>query len=732
MTIAVNPDTGAVQFLDTDGAWKPAQRAINPQTKEMMAHDGKDWVAVPAQSKGVLGYIDDAVRSIASGVIVNMPDGTPVRFPDDMPPEQIRSLIAQKFPDAVKALDRPSLSRMATDIPGELYKGAVEPLAAANAALNPLSEAAQARRARGEPPSFLDTGKALISPIMAAGGAIAAIPRAVGGNLLGVGDTALRSGAASLYGDENVAPPLSAEEAKGRVGQAMSGMRPAGAPAQVSAPVGNVAQPYEIPATRPNLAWEPPTAAPPAAPSPAVEAGRAAENIGVDLPKAIATDGPFQRFVGQVVARAPGGGPLQSAVQKAVEQAGQAVGRASEMAGGRADAEAAGYNFSKAITDYFKPAMKQKVSEAYDRVTQLVDKNATSPLAETQGAIADITSRRLASGESDPGKAVATVLGGATRPGGLTFEGIKDLRTRVGEMVDTGIFPEGMSQGELRRIYGALSDDLKAAARNTGGSDAVAAFEKANSLNRVVEQWKDKLEKVIGSDSRSGEGVTEAIIRLAGTGASADAKTLAMARAAVPEDAWRNVASTAISRLGQRKNGEWSPATFLTDYAELSDRGKSLLFGGLDTKLAPFLDDIVKVSEKFGEAGKLANTSGTAGHNALYTMGIGAGAGLLHGSLIEPMAAVSAVLGVNLTARALATPATVANMSRWTRAYQAAVSNPTPAAVTALNNTSRALADSVNGQLIGKQQLRGEDFMKAIQGPAGAKSSDDQAPGSRP
>jgi hypothetical protein len=205
-----------------------------------------------------------------------------------------------------------------------------------------------------------------------------------------------------------------------------------------------------------------------------------------------------------------------------------------------------------------------------------------------------------------------------------------------------------------------------------------------------------------------------------------------MARAAVPEDAWRNVASTAISRLGQRRNGEWSPAIFLTDYAQLSDRGKSLLFGGLDNRLAPFLDDIVKVSEKFGEAGKLANTSGTAGHNALYTMLGGAAVGALHGSMVEPIAAVTAVLGTNLTARALATPATVANMSRWTRAYQSAVSNPTPAAVTALNNTSRAFANSVNGQLIGKQQFRGDDFIKAIQGPSGAKGSDDQSPGSGP
>jgi len=35
--------------------------------------------------------------------VVRMPDGVQVRFPDDMPPDQIRSMILQKFPDAGNA-----------------------------------------------------------------------------------------------------------------------------------------------------------------------------------------------------------------------------------------------------------------------------------------------------------------------------------------------------------------------------------------------------------------------------------------------------------------------------------------------------------------------------------------------------------------------------------------------------------------------------------------------------
>ena len=128
--------------------------------------------------------------------------------------------------------------------------------------------------------------------------------------------------------------------------------------------------------------------------------------------------------------------------------------------------------------------------------------------------------------------------------------GIKGLRTHIGEMLDSGIFPEGMSEHELRGIYAGLSKDLKAAALNTGGPRAVAALERANELNKQVSEWKEGIKKVLGPASRSGEGVAGAIIRAAGNGASADLETLAKARSAVPKEVWQDIASTAISKLG--------------------------------------------------------------------------------------------------------------------------------------------------------------------------------------
>lgn len=457
---------------------------------------------------------------------------------------------------------------------------------------------------------------------------------------------------------------------------------------------------------------------------PALEANTAAQNIGVDLPRAIGSDSQFTRFMGQVANKMPGGGPMQEGIGSALKQTSEAVGKAAEMTGGAADSMAAGQGFKSGIETSFKPQIKARIGEAYDAVTKLTDPNVTRPLEATQGAIADIMARRVASGEEDPGKAIKTVLGGVQRPGGLTFEGVKDLRTRVGEMLDTGVFPEGMSQHELRRIYGALSDDLKATASAAGGNKAAQALSRANAMNKFAEDWKDNLGKVLGSE-RSGEGITSALLRAASEGPTGDLKALTMARAAVPRQAWQDVAATAIGQLGKDRKGEFSPNIFMNDFAKLSDRGKAILFNDVGSGgVLPHLKDIATVSQKFVEAGKLANTSGTAGHNAAFTL-IGAGAtGLLHGSLIEPVTAVSLVVGNNLMARALSNPASAASIARWSRTYDALASNPAPKSLAAFNIASRNLANTINAQL--GASIQSGEFLKAIQGPKPARTDQDQ------
>lgn len=457
--------------------------------------------------------------------------------------------------------------------------------------------------------------------------------------------------------------------------------------------------------------------------APALEANVAARNVGVDLPRAIGSDSSITKFMGQVANRMPGGGPMREGIDTAVRQTGDAVAVAAEKAGGAADAMSAGQGFQAGVKDYFKPTIKKTVSEAYDKIDELVDPAATRPLTATARVVDDIVARRAASGEADPGKAVKTVLGGIERPEGLTYAGVKDLRTRLGEMLDDGVFPEGMSQGELRRIYGSLSDDLRDTVAATGGERAVAAWKRANAINTFVEEWKGNLGKLLGTD-KSGEAVTAAILRTA-SNKTGDLKALVMARAAVPKQAWQDIAATAVSKLGKDRKGEFSPALFLNDFAGLSDRGKAILFKDVGSgDVLPHLNDITAVSKKFVEAGKLANTSGTAGHGAAMTMMGGTAAGFLTGSLVEPVTAISVVIGNNLMARALSKPASAAAVARWSRAYEALVNKPEPRTIAAFNMVSRNLANTLNSQIGARAEAA--DFLKAIQAPATGRAEDQQ------
>lgn len=588
------------------------------------------------------------------------------------------------------------LPKFLADIPHEAYSATSDALSSAATNLNPFSDQRKQAMLRGDiMQPFLDTGKGLLS---AAGAPFAPITGAA------------RSLIGHPYSDLTGIPY---DKAKDAVDTAMMG---------IGAKAGLPARPV------------------PAMP-PALEANIAAQNIGVELPRAIGTDSPFTKFMGQVANKMPGGGPMQERIGAAVGQTGDAVANAAQMAGGAVDPMAAGQGFKTGIETSFKPTVKARVGQAYDDVANHLDKNYRQPLNETQGAIADIVARRQASGEADPGKAVNTVLGGAMRPGGLTFEGVKDLRTRVGEMLDTGVFPEGMSQGELRRIYGSLSDDLKSTvqaagtqkALQTGGNPNAAtdAFNRANSMHKFVKGWEDNLGKVLGTD-RSGEGITSSILRMASNGSTGDLKALTMARAAVPKGAWQDIASTAVSTLGKDRKGEFSPAIFLNDYAKLSDRGKTLLFGSVGSgDVVAHLNDISTVSKKFVEAGKLANTSGTAGHNAAYTMLGGAAAGLMHGSLLEPVTAVTTVIGNNLMARALSAPASAASVAKWSRAYSAlATQPPAPSSIAAFNIATRNLANTINGQF--GVHVQPADFIKAIQAPATGRADDNQQGVPRP
>lgn len=228
MPIATNPQTGETVFLDGDGAWKPAQTAVNPQTKELLAFDGKGWSPVTQKSKGVLGYVDDVVRSLANGVTFG--------FADEIAAKGNELLGRGTYEDNVKAeRARDEQIPAGIRIPGEIAGALAVPV---GGLMGGATMAARAARGAGVGAGFgalAGAGSGTDLPSRAAGALVGGgIGAATGGAAVPVIEGISRGVGAVLQKPLEIArsainPDAAAERAVGRAYQGATRTDPAAA-----------------------------------------------------------------------------------------------------------------------------------------------------------------------------------------------------------------------------------------------------------------------------------------------------------------------------------------------------------------------------------------------------------------------------------------------------------------------------------------------------------------------
>jgi hypothetical protein len=444
--------------------------------------------------------------------------------------------------------------------------------------------------------------------------------------------------------------------------------------------------------------------------SKAAPAITAAQRLGIDVPRAITSGSPLQKLIGQFSKQYPGGGPLIEGITNAISAM---KGKVQEIAGmaGQTGERQAGEAFSGAVEDAFKPRtgrVAQGVSQAYDNVNNLLTNvNQTHQLPETVNEAQTILNNRASGRIQGSSEAVNQVMDAITDPAGLTYDGIKRLRTHIGRMIDGAVkVTEGTSTDDLNTIYRSLSNDLRNAVQAGGGPDALNAFDRANALAERSAQWRQGLNDIIGKKRKAGEDIYDAVVNMATKGGS-DERGLIRARAAVPADVWGDIAGTAISKLGYNRAGEWTPAQFLSQYNNLTPMGRRILFAGAGKgQIIPMLSDLANISQAFKDAGKLANVSGTAPHTALTdaikSISLGAAGAATPGvgpkALVYPAAVIGTMVGNNRLAAILAKPATLSSLNRWARVYGTVAANPTAAGLSALVRAAGELTDTINSE----------------------------------
>jgi hypothetical protein len=456
----------------------------------------------------------------------------------------------------------------------------------------------------------------------------------------------------------------------------------------------------------------------PVAPKPLTEGqevAAAADRVGVDLPRAVTSDSMAVQQAGKVAANVPGAGlPLRRASERAVEQMDEALSGA--RAGyGSSDAATAGQAVKEGVTEAIKSGpIKQKVDQLYTEVDNLVNPTATAPLTNTR-QIADAISSRRTTSALPTSKNVAELEEALSRPG-MTYEGVKGLRSYFGEMLSGAKeIPQGMSMGEVKQIYGGLSKDMRLAIARGGGADALSAYEKAEKAASRWANVREDLQRVLNVQSE--EGIFSRVLQAAGSKSTADIKLLGRVRGAVGADKWNEVSAALIERLGRAPDGSFSPDRMLgpSGLGGLSEEGKRLLFRSTgNSSHADVIDDIATISQRWKSLNQFANPSGT-GQSVI-------GGGLGFGVLADPVTTATSFLGAYGVSKVLSMPASARSFAAWSRAYERYVKTPSSAAAEGFRQASKMLATNSAKELGAEVDA----LTRKLQGAVPANAQDEQ------
>jgi hypothetical protein len=474
------------------------------------------------------------------------------------------------------------------------------------------------------------------------------------------------------------ADPQAAEQAAGTIAQGAGmglGFRGLGGEGVAARPLPKAGAPMPTPL--------PPQAAP-TAPQQAIEA---AARGGYTLPKYVTTEGTVTPQVASSLKNVPWGGqPIVRTHDELLANMGRS---ASEIAPGAGTVETAGQAAKSGLTDYIKAGSKDEVGKAYEAAEERINPWVRAPLTNTAKAVAELRARRANAripGDSNAVKLVADALqepemmiGGAPAspellarlaktnpdivpPSGLNYQGIKDLRSHLGDKTNFQLAAEGIDPREKKFLYSALSKDLANIVTEAGGPEAFSAWRRANMLAHVAKGEEKKLSKILGVATDAGpEAVFNRLVTFANSNAGADMGRLRLAKRAMGPEAWSEISPVLIDRLGRAAPGEdFSPGRFVTAWNKMSGAAKNELFTG---QQAAALSDLFIVSKHIQDRiTRFGNPSGTARGGIV-------GHTITGGALFaEPVSTITTLVGVRLAAEALSRPAVVRAATRAARA----------------------------------------------------------------
>ena len=397
------------------------------------------------------------------------------------------------------------------------------------------------------------------------------------------------------------------------------------------------------------------------------------EGAGTTASVGQASESRVMRALESLMARIPGGaGVMQKKAASQSDEIGYGLQDMANSLAPKSNPTTAGRAIEEGITGQggFVSRFKEQASKLYDELDQHMPGETPVKLNATQAFLAksttptkgaEATSAMLANPKlGQIGQALGEDIAGSG--GALPYQAAKALRTRVGEMIANAGIVSDVPRAELKQLYGALSQDIRAQASTN--PKALAAANRAENYYRA---GLDRIEKVESVVNRAGGA--EKVFQAATSGTREGATTLrAVMQSLKPEES-KILTSTVVRRLGRANPGAqndvgdaFSTETFLTNWNGLSKEAKSTLFDRMGPGFREDMDNIARVASNLRSGSKVyANPSKTSDATIQAATVGSAVTSLLMGSPGGAAAVGGAVASANLGSRLMTNPTFV----RW-------------------------------------------------------------------
>lgn len=404
---------------------------------------------------------------------------------------------------------------------------------------------------------------------------------------------------------------------------------------------------------------------------------RAFENLRIQPPGGAVTGSRAIGTVEKALESSPFSSPImQESAERVLTQTKAAADRITAEFGRARSTQGAG----AVIRDAARNAAKRfgfRQEEIYDKAFDLIGPD-TPVVVKSITALRKAMANDLAQAPQALQKTLGPVIAQLRAieedaAEGLAFSALRAVRTNIGRDIATPTLSgsTGAQNEALKRVYGALTEDMSAAAQ-AAGPEAAKKLAVADRFTRQFMTTASKaLEKINRLDS------DEKAFNFAMSAAKDGGTGLARLRRHFLPEEWDTVAASVLGRMGRATPGAqnavgdaFSPSTFLTNWNRMAPEAKDALFGGNRYKdLIPALNDLVNVTGSLKGVEALTNTSNTARNLIAYSVinTFGAALGGIAGGDVESAGAgaLAAMAGTVVAPRVAARLMTNPSFVKW-------------------------------------------------------------------